>query len=81
MRSKQQGGFIKLIIILVIVLIVLGYFGFNLKNIIQSQGVTDNLNYAWGLVLEAWAMAQSAWDKFIVTPFLFLKDKIAAIFS
>lgn len=69
MYKKQQGGFIKLIIILVIVLIVLGYFGFNIQQIIQSPSVSGNLNYAWGL-------AVSLWDKVLVTPVTFVWNKI-----
>lgn len=68
MRAKQKG-FVKLVIILVIVLIILGYFGFNIKEIIQSPSVSGNLNYAWGL-------AVTVWNKVLVVPITFVWNKI-----
>ena len=68
MRNEQKG-FVKLIIVLVIVLIVLGYFGFNIKSIVQSPSVSGNLNYVWGLVV-------TLWNKFLVVPVTFVWEKI-----
>ncbi len=53
-KLNRQSGLVQLIVILVIVLIVLGYFGFNLPAIIQSPGVQTNLHYAWDLAVLAW---------------------------
>lgn len=52
MNTKK--GLIKTIIIIVIALIVLGFFGFNVRDIITSPSVQDNLNYVWGFVANAW---------------------------
>ena len=68
-RPQGQGGFIKLVIILIIVLIVLGYFGFNIQQIIQSPSVSNNLGYAWGL-------AVTVWNKVLVVPATFVWNKI-----
>jgi len=68
MRNEKKG-FVKLIIIIVIALIVLGYFGFNIKSIVQSQSVSGNLNYVWGLVV-------TLWNKFLVMPVTFVWEKI-----
>jgi hypothetical protein len=43
--KQQSGGFIQLIIVLVIALLVLGYYGFDLKNFIDSPGVQKTLGY------------------------------------
>lgn len=68
-QNKKQGGFIKLAVILIIVLIVLGYFGFNIQQIIQSPTVSGNLSYAWDLVV-------SLWNNVLVGPATFIWDKI-----
>jgi hypothetical protein len=68
-NSKQQGGFIQLIIVLIIVLIVLGYFGFNVQQIIQSPSVSSNLNYVWGL-------AVGLWNNYLIVPVTFVWNKI-----
>ena len=79
MKIKQKG-FIQLIIILVIVLIVLGYFGFNVQHIVQSPQVSDNLHYVWGLVVSAWEFTVNVFDKFIIAPIVFIWEKMTSIF-
>ena len=69
MQNQRQGGFIQLIIVLIIVLIVLGYFGFNIQQIIQSPSVSGNLGYAWGL-------ATGLWNNYLVVPVTFVWNKI-----
>jgi hypothetical protein len=67
----EKKGFIKTIILIVIALIVLGYFGFNIESIIKSEKVQANLNYVWGLITNIWNLYLAApvifvWDKFFV---------------
>lgn len=69
MHRDQHGGFIKLIILLVIVLIVLGYFGFNIQQIINSPTVSGNLSYVWNLAL-------NFWNNFLVVPVTYVWNKI-----
>ncbi len=67
--KNKQGGFLKIILIIVLALVVLGYFGFNLENIINSPTVHSNLQYVWDL-------AVTMWNKFLVVPATFIWDKI-----
>ena len=55
-NSNRQGsrGFIKMIILIVVALIVLGYLGFNLRNIVASPTVQDNFNYAKEVIVNIW---------------------------
>lgn len=69
---KGNRGFIKLILIIVVALIVLGYFGYNLKDIVSSPTVHDNLVYVWDLIVRLW-------NTIIVTPALWLWDKIQGL--
>ena len=74
-NSKQgRGGFIKLILLIVIALVVLGFFGYNLRDIINSPTVHDNLVYVWDLIVKFWNM-------FLATPFHWIWDKIQAMFA
>ena len=57
--SKQ--GFVKTIILIVIALIILGFFGFNLEEIVKRENVHNNLIYVWGLV-------KIVWQKFLLKP-------------
>lgn len=67
--NGSQGGFLKLIIIIVIGLIVLGYFGFDLQKIIDSPTVSKNLTYTKDLVV-------GAYQKYLAKPIEYLWNKI-----
>ena len=65
---KGNRGIIKMVLVIVIALIVLGFFGYNLRDIIDSPTVKENLAYVWGLVVKFWnaflaAPAEWLWDK------------------
>ena len=64
-----QAGIIKMIVIIVIALIVLGYFGYNLREIINSPDVSENLSYSGGLLTKLW-------DNFLVAPATWIWDNI-----
>jgi hypothetical protein len=69
MRNKQ-GGIIKLIILIVIGLAVLSYFGFNLRGLVESEAFQSNWNFFWGKVAYVWntylaAPAHYLWDLFV----------------
>lgn len=61
-----------MVLVIVIALIVLGFFGYNLKEIVASPTVHDNLVYVWDLIVKLW-------DTIIVTPALWLWDKISGL--
>lgn len=69
---KGNRGFIKMILLIVIALIVLGFFGYNLRDIVNKPVVHDNLAYVWGIVVYLW-------NTFIVAPFVWLYDKLQSI--
>lgn len=66
---NNQSGFFKLIIVIVVALIILGYFGFNVENLVKSPTASSNLHYLWGLVGEVW-------NRFIVGPLYFIWNNI-----
>ncbi len=47
-------GFVRLIILIIIGLILLGYFRINVRDILASPIVKENLAYAWDLAKELW---------------------------
>lgn len=75
--SVLQGGsrgFVKTILLIVVGLIVLGFFGYNLKEIIDSPTVNENLTYVWGLVA-------NTWNTFIAEPAVWRWNKIQSILA
>lgn len=53
-KYKTNEGFIKWIIIIVIALIILGYYGFDIRRAVESPTAQSNLNYAQQGVLYVW---------------------------
>lgn len=53
-NPMNRGGVIRTVLIIVALLIILGYFGFNLRNIVNSPIVQDNLNFAKEVILNVW---------------------------
>ncbi len=49
-NTSKQSGFISTIILIVIALVILGYFNIDVRQVLISPGVQNNLNYAWGVV-------------------------------
>ena len=47
-------GFIRLVIIIIIALIVLGYYGIDVKKAIQAPTTKSNLSYAEQIVSNVW---------------------------
>lgn len=50
----MQRGFLRTIILIVILIIIIGFLGFDLKSIIESPIVQKNLQYAWSGVVTFW---------------------------
>jgi len=64
-----KKGLIKTIIVIIIALIILGYFGFNIGDIINGSTVQSNLHTAWDFV-------SKIWNNYLSVPFVFVWDKI-----
>lgn len=68
--ANQQGGLIKAILIVIIVLLILAYFGLNLRSIVNSPTFQDNWNFLWNGIVHIWnaylkAPAGYLWDIFV----------------
>jgi len=68
---ETNKGFIKMIIVIIIALIILGYF-FNIRitDILNSANVQSNLSWFWGLIVKIW--------NFISYPFMFIWNRYVA---
>ncbi|HRY62511.1 MAG TPA: hypothetical protein P5056_01955 [Candidatus Paceibacterota bacterium] len=53
-KQTQNGGFIKLILLFVVGIIVLSYFGFNLREILNSDAVKNNFLAVWDFLSGLW---------------------------
>lgn len=72
---NTQSGFIRTILIIVILIIILSIFKVSLQNIFDNQFVKDNFSFVWKWITYVW-------DNFLGKPvmyvFNFFKDYIWA---
>ena len=66
---KGNRGIIKMVLVIVLALVVLGFFGYNLKDIVNSPDVKGNFSYVWELLAKLW--------NWILTPLSWVWDNIA----
>lgn len=64
MRNKQQG-LINWIILIVIALIILGYYGIDVRKIIEKPETQENISYVTKKVIYAWENYLKAPTKYI----------------
>jgi hypothetical protein len=69
MKTLNRGGVVRTVLIIVALLIVLGYFGFNLRDIVNSPVVKDNLNFAKEVTV-------NIWDNYLKVPTKYILDLI-----
>ena len=67
---KGNRGFIKAILLIVVALVVLGFFGYNLKDIVNSPDVKGNFAYVWDLLVKLWnwilTLLSWVWDNIVI---------------
>ncbi|MEK7644832.1 MAG: hypothetical protein AAB391_00710 [Patescibacteria group bacterium] len=65
----SNRGFLKMIILVIIAILILSYFGFNLKDIAESDTSKSNFSYIWNFL-------SYVWNTFLVTPASFVWNVI-----
>jgi len=67
--KNDNRGLVKWILIVVIAVIILSYFGFDLRSIVEADATQDNLGYVWGGVV-------MVWNEYLSTPVLYFWHNI-----
>jgi len=84
-HMHTQQGLIKFALIVIVIIIVLGYFGLNLREIMATPTVQDNLSFAWQTIVTIWNdwlkepatwFWQHVWIPYIWEPFVRVMDTI-----
>ena len=70
-KNSGQKGIVMAIVVIVIALLILSYYGFNLRQTVESPATQSNFSYLWGGVVYVWdtylqAPATIAYNFFIV---------------
>jgi len=68
-RIQTQGGLIQWIILIIILILILSYFGFDLRSLINDGQTQDNFS-----VVGEWL--SKIWNDYLKTPALFIWDEL-----
>ena len=63
--KTTNRGIVSTIVIIVIALLVLSYYGFNIRNTVESPTTQSNFSYVWGGV-------EYTWDTYLKVPATYL---------
>ncbi|MEK7641547.1 MAG: hypothetical protein AAB365_00970 [Patescibacteria group bacterium] len=67
--NRNNKGLVRTVVIIVIALLVLSYFGFSIRDIVNSPAGRDNFSYAQEVMI-------NVWDNYLKKPVLYLWNDI-----
>jgi hypothetical protein len=65
MKYTSQTGLAKLIIILIVAILVISYFGINIQQIAESETGRANFGYVWSLVQKVWVWLGEMYQRYL----------------
>ena len=68
-RINTNGGLIKWIILIIVAILILSYFGISIRGIVNSPTGQDNISYSTNIVV-------STWDNYLKGPATYLWNQI-----
>lgn len=54
-NSTKKGGFIKIVILIIIAIAVLSWYGVDLKKFFTSPQAQKNFGYIWNFIQDVWS--------------------------
>ncbi len=54
MKNNKNAGFIKFVVLIIIVILVLSYYNINIKDVVDSPTGQGNINYVKDFLATAW---------------------------
>ena len=66
-KNNTKRGIVGVIVILIIALLILSYYGFNLRQTVDSPTTQSNFSYVWGGVVYTW-------DTYLQAPISYLSN-------
>ncbi len=69
MTKNYQNGWIQIVVIIIVAVLILSYFGFNIEDAVESEAAQENFSYLGRLFV-------ALWDNFLSIPVLWLYNNI-----
>jgi len=58
---NTKGGFVQLLIILVLIVIILSLLGVSISSVINNKTLQENFAFLWNTVMRLWQMYVARW--------------------
>ncbi|MCX6712610.1 MAG: hypothetical protein NTY66_00165 [Candidatus Vogelbacteria bacterium] len=68
MMRNKRSGFIRLILVIIVVILILSYFGVNLRGIVNSPAGQDNMSFVRETGLKIWHFCLDIWNQYLRGP-------------
>lgn len=65
MKNNNQRGLIKLIVIIVLAILAISYFGINIQQIAESDTGKANFGYVWSILEKVWAWLVEMYQNYL----------------
>jgi hypothetical protein len=65
MHNEPNRGFIKMILLVIILILALSYFGVNFRSIVNSPTGQDNLSFLQETGQKIWTFCLEIWAKYL----------------
>lgn len=73
-KNNKEAGLIKMIIIIIIAIAILSWYGVDIKEFVNSEPVQKNFGYVWNFIT-------GIWNDYLAGPIHKLWGIIVALFS
>lgn len=76
-QKNTRGGFVRLILLLIIFVLILSYFNIDLRAVVESPQTQQNIQYVKTLALWMWnTILKPLWDNYLSKPVLYFWQNI-----
>ena len=72
-KVPRNRGIVGIVVILVIALLILSYYGISIRQTVQSPAGQDNFSYVWGGI-------EYVWDTYLKAPLTYLYNLYVNVF-
>jgi len=55
---------IRTIILILVIVLVLSFFGISIQSVVNSPAGQDNFGFLWSLIKDGWEVIKDSWDAF-----------------
>lgn len=56
---------LRTIILIIVIVLVLSFFGISIQSVINSPTGQENFGFLWSLIKDGWEVVKDGWDAFL----------------